>query len=246
MAASAILGVDGDFARELGEARAKLPAYRIGKRGQFQEWLEDFEEPEPTHRHLSHLIGLFPGKQITVEDHPDLARAMRQSLDLRGDASTGWSMGWKVNLWARLQDGDRAHKVLGYLLQLTGSSKTNYNRGGIYPNLFDAHPPFQIDGNFGVTAGIAEMLLQSHRQTEDGRPILHLLPALPSAWPRGRITGLRARGGFEVDLTWQDGELASVQVRSGNGTGCLLRYRDKSLSLAFDRGEQKEMKRQDF
>ncbi len=246
MAASEILGVDADFARQLGAARAKLPAYRIGKRGQFQEWLEDFEEPDPTHRHLSHLIGLFPGKQITPQDHPDLTRAIRKSLDLRGDASTGWSMGWKVNLWARLRDGDRAHRVLGYLLRLTGSSKTNYQQGGIYPNLFDAHPPFQIDGNFGVTAGIAEMLLQSHRRTENGCPILDLLPALPSAWPQGRITGLRARGGFELDLAWQDHALTSVQITAHHRTDAELQYRQQSLSLKLNQGESKQLTLNDF
>ncbi len=233
-----ILNMDANFKKQLEEARAKLPPYKVGARGQLQEWHEDFEEPEPHHRHLSHLIGAFPGRDITPEENAALADAVRRSLELRTDESTGWSMAWKINLWARLKDGDRARKILGNLLRLTGSSLTDYRRGGIYPNLFDAHPPFQIDGNFGATAGIAEMLLQSHRRTPDGKGhVLELLPALPAAWPEGRVTGLRARGAFDVSIAWKNGELTSAEVRSLKGKPLAIRYASKTLTPTIRAGE---------
>jgi len=236
--ASETLGIDADFRKTLSDARSKLPPYRIGGSGQLQEWHEDFEEPEPHHRHMSHLIAAFPGHDITPEETSALALAVRRSLDLRTDESTGWSMAWKINLWARLKDGERAHKVLGYLLRLTGSSLTDYRRGGIYPNLFDAHPPFQIDGNFGVTAGIAEMLLQSHRRRPDGKGyVLELLPALPAAWPTGRVSGLRARGAFEVDIQWKDGALTGADVRSVRGKPFAIQYGGKTVLSNIKAGE---------
>lgn len=236
--ASGTLGIDADFRKAISDARSKLPPYRVGGRGQLQEWHEDFEEPEPHHRHMSHLIAAFPGHDITPEETSALALAVRRSLDLRTDESTGWSMAWKINLWARLKDGERAHKVLGYLLRLTGSSLTDYRRGGIYPNLFDAHPPFQIDGNFGVTAGIAEMLLQSHRRLPDGKGyVLELLPALPAAWPTGRVSGLRARGAFEVDIQWKDGALTGADVRSIRGKPFAIQHAGKTTTPNIKAGE---------
>jgi alpha-L-fucosidase 2 len=210
--ASVELGIDAEFRGQLAAALAKLPPYRVGGRGELAEWEKDFDELEPTHRHLSHLIGAYPGGEINPVDTPDLAKAVERTLELRGDDSTGWSMAWKVNLWARLQRGDRALDLVRFLLRLTGSDKTDFRGGGIYPNLFDAHPPFQIDGNFGVTAGVAEMLVQSHRRDESGRVIVELLPALPGAWPKGWVRGLKARGNVEVSLAWDGGKVTSYRL----------------------------------
>jgi alpha-L-fucosidase 2 len=235
--ASEILGVDVEFRDQLKKLRARIAPNQIGRYGQLQEWLEDKDDPKNKHRHVSHLWGLFPGNEITKEETPDLFAAARQSLVFRGDEGTGWSMGWKVNLWARLKDGDHAYKILGNLLRLTGSSMTEYKGGGIYPNLFDAHPPFQIDGNFGVTSGIAELLIQSHRQKEKGVYILDVLPALPKAWPDGSVKGLRTRGGFEVSMSWKSGKLTSLELKSLKGSPCVLTYYNKSISLQRNAGE---------
>jgi len=236
--ASRILGEDEEFRTRLLETRAQLPPYRIGARGQLQEWSKDFEEPEPHHRHLSHLIGAYPGRQITPLRTPALADAVRRSLELRGDESTGWSMAWKVNLWARLHDGDRALRLIDYMLRLVDTSETNYTGGGgVYANLFDAHPPFQIDGNFGVTAGIIEMLVQSHEIDSNGRRVLHLLPALPSAWPTGSVSGIRARDGFEVSLSWDLGKLVQASVRSLAGQPCSIRLAGHTIEMNIQEGE---------
>lgn len=212
--ANEILGEDASYRARLLDMVKKLPPMQIGKYTQLQEWLEDKDDPKEDHRHVSHLYGLFPSDQISPYTTPQLFEAARNSLVYRGDMATGWSIGWKVNLWARLLDGDHAYKIIRNMLTLAGN---NNPEGRTYPNMFTAHPPFQIDGNFGLTAGVAEMLLQSH----DGA--VHLLPALPGAWKTGAVSGIVARGGFEIAMKWQDGELAEATVLSKLGGNLRLR-----------------------
>ncbi len=223
-AAARILGVDEPFAKSLEATAAKLAPTRINDAGRIMEWLEDFEEVEIDHRHSSHLWGLSPGSEISPAT-PELYKGARLSLERRGDASTGWSMAWKANFWARLHDGDRADRLLAMLIA----------RGA--PNLFCLHAPFQIDGNYGGCAAVAEMLLQSQETLPDGRFVLELLPALPKAWHSGSVRGLRARGGFEVDLVWKDNQLTSASVQSLSGAPCRVRCATATRDLALKKGE---------
>ncbi|MDT0688906.1 glycoside hydrolase family 95 protein [Salegentibacter sp. F188] len=220
------LGQDQDFSEKLKNFRKRLPPMQIGQHAQLQEWIKDWDDPGNKHRHISHLYGLHPAAQISPFENPELFSAAKKTLEFRGDKSTGWSMGWKVNFWARLLNGNRAYDLIKTQLTLV---EDGTEEGGTYPNLLDAHPPFQIDGNFGCTAGIAEMLLQSH----DGA--VHLLPALPDAWKKGSVKGIKARGGFEVDIDWQDNSLKTVIIDSE--LGGLLRIRTEEVLLDTDGNE---------
>ena len=232
VAAADALGMDREFRNDIAAKRDRLLAPKIGKWGQLQEWMVDRDDPKDDHRHMSHLVAVHPGNQISVQKTPALAEAARVSLNARGDVSTGWSTAWKINLWARLHDGDRAYKLIGNLLRLVGDSRMNYkDGGGLYANLFDTHPPFQIDGNFGYTAGVCEMLLQSHAGE------IHLLPALPKSWPTGEITGLRARGNIEVDIQWQDGKLVKATLHPKQDGSFKVRYGKKVEELQLRAGQ---------
>jgi len=259
IAAAETLAVEPAFVAELKALRERIAPNAIGRLGQLQEWLEDVDDPENKHRHVSHLFGLHPGVEITPYGTPDLFAAARKSLEFRGDGATGWSMGWKVNWWARLLDGDHAYLILSNLLQpVPNSSAENLDgrRGGLYPNLFDAHPPFQIDGNFGVTAGIAEMLLQSHdphgtslgeSDVQSGKSgYLHLLPALPTKLASGTASGLRARGGFEVAIKWDQGQLSEATISSKQGKPLKVRYQNREIEVTVNSGESIKLTKESF
>lgn len=218
--ASKVLGVDSKERKQWQEVLAHLAPYKVGRYGQLMEWSKDIDDPKDEHRHVNHLFGLHPGHTLSPITTPDLAKAARVVLEHRGDGATGWSMGWKLNQWARLQDGNHAYKLFGNLL-----------KNGTLDNLWDTHPPFQIDGNFGGTAGITEMLLQSHMG------FIQLLPALPDAWKDGSISGICAKGNFEVDMSWKNGQLAEATVFSKAGEPCTVRYGDKTLSFKTSKGK---------
>ncbi|HVE17265.1 MAG TPA: glycoside hydrolase family 95 protein [Chthoniobacterales bacterium] len=231
VAAARILGIDADFQQKLLATQKQLPPMQIGKWHQLQEWTDgDFDDPNNKNRHVSHLYGLYPGDQIDPRKTPDLFKAAKVSLIARGDEATGWSLGWKTNFWARMRDGNHAYDILKLLIKPSYNAETQKWGSGLYPNMFDAHPPFQIDGNFGVAAGILEMLVQS----QNGE--IELLPALPSVWPAGSVTGMRVRGGFEIDFKWAGGKPAQLVVRSKGGTNCRVRFGEKVVNFAMQPG----------
>ncbi len=223
--ASKLVAPDADYAKKVNAALAKMAPMKIGKHSQLQEWQEDWDNPEDIHRHISHLYGLFPSNQISPFKTPELIEAAKTTLKQRGDESTGWSMGWKVNYWARLLDGNHAYKLLQDQMHLVTAEQKK--GGGTYPNMLDAHQPFQIDGNFGCTAGIAEMLMQSYDDA------IQLLPALPSVWAAGSIKGLVTRGGFVIDMTWKNNKVSTLKVYSKIGGNCRLRL---STTLTAGKG----------
>ncbi|WP_266367650.1 glycoside hydrolase family 95 protein [Tellurirhabdus rosea] len=237
--ASKRLNIDADFRAKLEKALARLYPYKVGAEGNLQEWYHDWKDADPKHRHQSHLFGLYPGNHIRPDKTPDLAQACRRTLEIKGDETTGWSKGWRINLWARLWDGNHAYKMYRELLHyvVPDGVKTTYARGGgTYPNLFDAHPPFQIDGNFGGTAAVAEMLVQS---TEDE---IRLLPALPDVWAGGSVSGLRARGGFDVAMQWADKRLTSVTLHSKTGGKTQLVSGGKTQAVTLKPGQRLTVK----
>ena len=227
-----ILGNEEAFKTRLIAAKHKLLPLKIGKWGQLQEWKEDVDDPNNKHRHVSHLYALYPGNQINGAQTPNLMDAAKVSLNARGDDGTGWSIGWKINFWARLADGDRAYKLLKRALQVTSDGGVNMmDGGGVYANLLSTHPPFQLDGNMGATAGMAEMLLQSHAGT------VELLPALPKAWPTGKISGLKARGDIEIDIEWANGELVYAELKTPKGKEIILKYGNLEKTILLKDGE---------
>jgi len=230
--AEKVLKKDPAFQKSLEDALAKMLPYQIGAAGNLQEWYFDWADTDPKHRHQSHLYGLYPGTHVTVDQTPTIAAASKKTLEIKGDETTGWSKGWRINLWARLKDGDHAYKMYRELLKYVEPDgvKVNYQRGGgTYPNLFDAHPPFQIDGNFGGSAAVAEMLVQS---TPD---LIELLPAVPKAWSSGKVSGLKARGGYEISMQWEGGQVKNVKIKSKNSTSVRVRMNGEIKMIKTNR-----------
>jgi alpha-L-fucosidase 2 len=229
--AEAVLKSDVDFSSQLKKMNADLYPYQIGQKGNLQEWYYDWEDEDPKHRHISHLYGLYPGTSITMKKTPELANAVKRSLELRTNNGTGWSIAWKINLWSRLQNSERAYDALKTIMTYYPADKNEVNMvgGGTYPNLLDAHPPFQIDGNFGATSGIIEMLMQSH----DGEIIL--LPALPESWKSGSIKGIKARGGFTVGLEWKDGNLRTATIVPSNNRTVDVVYKGRRWKTSLNK-----------
>jgi len=246
--AAKVLGVDANFANILTEKKSKIVPNQIGRYGQLQEWVEDRDDPKSDHRHVSHLWGLHPGSEISPFSTPELAEACRITLKHRGDEGTGWSRAWKINFWARLLDGDHAYLILNNLIvpSFTTDDVKMAEGGGLYANLFDAHPPFQIDGNFGATSGITEMLLQSHLRDQNGDYYLDILPALPTKFTNGKIAGLVAKGGFEVNIEWKNNALYKMQVVSKIGNNLNVRYKGKILILKTMKGKKYKFGFEDF
>ena len=234
-----ILGVDESYQTRLQVALKRLRPYHIGKRGNLMEWYHDWDDQDWHHRHQSHLLGLYPFHQISVAKTPKLAQAATKTLDIKGDLSTGWSTGWRINLWARLHRQDKAYQIFRNLLTYVSPEKykdKKHHSGGTYPNLFDAHPPFQIDGNFGGTAGICEMLMQCDGETMD------LLPALPSVWKQGSVTGIKARGNYTINIHWKDRKVAKAEITSHEGGKLTVNYNGKTKTLKFKKGETKVLR----
>jgi alpha-L-fucosidase 2 len=234
--ASEILGRDKEFADTLKARLEKIAPYQVGRFGQLQEWMDDIDNPDNKHRHVSHLWAVYPGKEINRDDNPDLMKAARVSLIARGDEGTGWSLAWKINFWARFLDGNHSWQLVQMLLRPVGVTSSQATGGGSagggsYPNLFDGHPPFQIDGNFGGAAGIVEMLMQSHLNTID------ILPALPDGIPSGHIRGICARGGFELEFAWSEGKLVSLRILSKAGMPLNIRYGNLNFSSPTKPGD---------
>lgn len=233
------LGIDNDYQQQLQSALNRLRPYHIGKRGNLMEWYHDWEDQDWHHRHQSHLLGLYPFHQISANKTPELAAAATKTLEIKGDNSTGWSTGWRINLWARLHRADKAYQIYRKLLTYVSPEvykDSKHHSGGTYPNLFDAHPPFQIDGNFGGTAGVCEMLMQCDGET------MHLLPALPKEWPAGEIKGIKARGNYEINLVWNNGKVSKASITSKNAGNLTVKYNGKQKALNFKAGETKLIK----
>jgi alpha-L-fucosidase 2 len=238
--AATTLGTDKSFCKEVEHALKRLQPYKIGKKGNLQEWYHDWEDQDPQHRHQSHLFGLYPGHHISLSETPDLAKACAKTLEIKGDNTTGWSTGWRVNLYARLQDAEGAYHIYRRLLKYV--SPDNYKGddarrgGGTYPNLLDAHSPFQIDGNFGGCAGVVEMLMQSTPES------ITLLPALPEQWKDGSVKGICARGGFVVDMDWKDGRVISLTLTARTDAKTKIHVNGKTLNVKMKKGEVRLVK----